>query len=195
VTRSLQSPGTSTYLDHLEPSAGGRFAALARQERDAKPSLIGTDPAAQYPKLPSSSPWAGGDVVGQEPPLGIDVNAMEPVGEAFEVEASLAASGAQNAPRHDEEEWPAPVLDELTDRVRILREYIDSGALSLEALVAVSRETFDALALYLAGFAPAVRAQKLAVLEPKWAELTALMEANAERAMHAKAIFAVQGRA
>jgi hypothetical protein len=90
MTRSPQSPGASTYLDHIDPSPGGRFAELARRERDAKPAVIGLDPAAQYPRQPGDSPWAG-DAVGVEPPLGYSIQDMEPVGEAHEIEASLAA--------------------------------------------------------------------------------------------------------
>ena len=59
--------GVSTLLDHVHDESGGRFAALARQEREAKPSVIGVDPAAQYPRLPSSSSWSAGDPVGVEP--------------------------------------------------------------------------------------------------------------------------------
>jgi hypothetical protein len=68
----------STFLDHTHSEDGGRFA---------KPStVIGSDGPPEYPMAaPNWSPQA----VGVEPPLGIDVNAMEPVGEEFEVAASL----------------------------------------------------------------------------------------------------------
>jgi hypothetical protein len=89
MNRSPQSPGTSTYLDHVEPSPGGRFAEAARRERLAKPQIVGTEPSARYPHLPASSPWAGPDLVGVEPPLGVEINALEPVGEPHEVAASL----------------------------------------------------------------------------------------------------------
>jgi hypothetical protein len=81
---------TSTLGDHVEPSAGGRFAELARREGASKPTVIGADPAANYPAGPA---WTNA-AVGLEPPLGVAIDAMEPVGEAFEIEASLAASVA-----------------------------------------------------------------------------------------------------
>ena len=42
-----------------------------------------------YPSLPSSSPWSNGFDVNAEPPLGVDVNAMEPTGTHAEVQASI----------------------------------------------------------------------------------------------------------
>jgi hypothetical protein len=54
---------------------GGRFAA----ERSSSPT---------YPSQPPESPWSG-DPSRIEPALGIDVNALDPVGEAFEIEQSL----------------------------------------------------------------------------------------------------------
>jgi hypothetical protein len=80
---------SSTLLDHVSNDSGGRYATLG------KPAVIGTTPAANYPALPASSPWSH-DGVGQEPPLGIEINAMEPVGEVFEVERSLAELAASN---------------------------------------------------------------------------------------------------
>jgi hypothetical protein len=59
---------TSTRLDHIEPDTGGRFAELARRQGTTKSTIIGSDPAAQYPKLPETSPWHS-DGVGLEPPL------------------------------------------------------------------------------------------------------------------------------
>ena len=57
---------------------GGRFARPT--------NVIGTNPTAQYPMAaPNWAPQA----VGVEPPLGIDVNATEPVGEYGEVTASI----------------------------------------------------------------------------------------------------------
>jgi hypothetical protein len=66
VTRSPQSPGTYTYLNHLDPSPGGRFAALAQRDREAKPSVIGSGPGG-YPMLPASSPWHADPVPAEEP--------------------------------------------------------------------------------------------------------------------------------
>jgi hypothetical protein len=65
---------------------GGRFAAIN------KPSIIGAA-SAKYPKLPSSSPWSA-DPVPPEEPLGFEINALEPVGTAAEIEASLGEAAA-----------------------------------------------------------------------------------------------------
>ena len=99
----LRDAGTSTFLDHVEPSPVGRFAELARRDGEAKPSLIGTMPSANYPV---AADWtSNGAGVGVEPPLGQNINDMEPVGEAFEVEKSLAEGGS------DERVFtPAPVV-------------------------------------------------------------------------------------
>lgn len=81
---------TSTLRDHVEGEGGGRFAELARREGASRPTVVGADPAANYPAGPA---WTRA-AVGIEPPLGVAIDAMEPVGEAFEIEASLAASVA-----------------------------------------------------------------------------------------------------
>jgi hypothetical protein len=64
---SPQSQGSSTYLNHLEPSPGGRFAALRereeRIERTSRPQIIGQEPSANYP---AAADWSRGDV-GVEP--------------------------------------------------------------------------------------------------------------------------------
>ncbi len=76
----------SSYRDHVTDEAGGRYA------RQVPFNVTGSSPAAQFPALPPSSPWHGPDPVPIEPPLGIDVSALEPVGTPTEIEASLAAS-------------------------------------------------------------------------------------------------------
>ena len=79
---------TSTFLDHVEPSAGGRFAQLA----ESKSIISGAGPSMHYPAGPE---WtSNGAGVGVEPPLGFDVNAMEAVVTAAEIEASLAEAAA-----------------------------------------------------------------------------------------------------
>jgi hypothetical protein len=66
---------------------GGRFNNAA--------VVTGSTPSAQYPRL-SSGPWAEpADIVGIEPPTGIDINAQEAVGEAFEIEANIQAELAK----------------------------------------------------------------------------------------------------
>jgi hypothetical protein len=68
----------STYRAHAEANAdlelGGRFAKLT------KATVVGTSPI-QYPRLPLNSPANQAAMTGQEPPLGYDINAMDPVGE------------------------------------------------------------------------------------------------------------------
>jgi hypothetical protein len=63
---------------------GGRFAEGA--------SVSGGKPAVVYPRMPEGNPWSGEISDGVEPALGWSVEAQEPVGEVFEVEASLAAA-------------------------------------------------------------------------------------------------------
>ena len=68
---------------------GGRFAAGGY--------VSGSERTTDYPRLPNGSPWAG-DAVGLEPPLGFSVNDLEPSGEAYEVERSLAQLAEAVAP-------------------------------------------------------------------------------------------------
>jgi hypothetical protein len=63
----------------------------ARAEADLETGGRWAKPTIGVPELPAASPWSR-DPVGIEPPLGIDVNAMEPVGEHHEVERSLRAA-------------------------------------------------------------------------------------------------------
>lgn len=84
---------TSSLLDHVEPEGGGRFAELAR--RDAgKSTVVGATPSVQYPTGPG---WTRSEVP-QEPPLGFSVNDLEPTGEPFEVERSLASLAEAGPP-------------------------------------------------------------------------------------------------
>jgi hypothetical protein len=81
-----------TLLAHAIADAagpGGRFARLTPA------AVTGATPIPQVPRLPASSPWSSGDPVGPEPPLGLDVNAVEPVGIAPEIEASLGERGRE----------------------------------------------------------------------------------------------------
>jgi hypothetical protein len=70
----------STFLDHTHDDEGGRFAKSR--------TVIGSEATAQYPMVGPN--WAN-DPTGVEPPLGFDVNAIEPVGEYGEIQASLIA--------------------------------------------------------------------------------------------------------
>ena len=98
----------STYSrvaqSEAEDLAGGRYAAMG------KPSVTGTTPAIRYPRQPQTSPANQMALAGDEPPLGIDVNAMEAVGEKFEVEASERSAAKPAATD------PAPVSVRLRRR-------------------------------------------------------------------------------
>jgi hypothetical protein len=87
----LKNNNATTYhaMANLDTSLGGRFG---------KADIVTGDEASpQYPRLPASSPWAG-DPVPPEEPLGLDVNAMEPVGTPTEIERSLASLVGVEAP-------------------------------------------------------------------------------------------------
>jgi hypothetical protein len=81
----------STYLgqsEGLDLDLGGRFAKVTRT------TVIGTDPIARYPAQPANSPWRE-ELIGLEPPLGIDIGAVEPVGEPHERSRDAAATMEQ----------------------------------------------------------------------------------------------------
>jgi hypothetical protein len=75
----------STFLDHANSSVddekGGRFAAASPTR-----TVVGTGPIS-YPRLPADNPSNQAMLVPDEPPLGIDINAMERVGEIHEQKA------------------------------------------------------------------------------------------------------------
>ena len=79
----------STYHQHAQVNAdlelGGRFAKVTTTK------VTGSEPISRYPKQPASSPFAC-DPVPAEPPLGFDINAMEPTGEIHEQKASEKSS-------------------------------------------------------------------------------------------------------
>jgi hypothetical protein len=95
----------------LKNDRANTFAGRAQAEADEiqgrwaqehKATVIGTGPVV-YPRLPENS-WTH-DPTGFEPSLGIDVNAVEPCGEKFEIEAmatSTTGSHQPAPPRHDE---------------------------------------------------------------------------------------------
>jgi hypothetical protein len=83
-----REPTTFHQLASVDVELGGRFA---------RPDYItGTEPASRYPHLPASSPWAS-DPVPPEEPLGFAIDAMDPVGTAAEIEASLAVSPSKTS--------------------------------------------------------------------------------------------------
>ena len=79
----------STYADHAHDDAGGRFL------KQVPNTVVGSKPTIDYPR---AATWTQ-DRLPDELPLGIDVNAQEPVGEMFEVEKCLrTASDGTNSP-------------------------------------------------------------------------------------------------
>jgi hypothetical protein len=78
----------TTYRDRAIADLG-----LEAQGRFAKGvEVTGSKPAVLYPRQPPASPWSGDIPEGVEPPLGYSVEDLEPTGERFEIEESLAAS-------------------------------------------------------------------------------------------------------
>jgi hypothetical protein len=61
-----------------------------RYTEHEKATVIGSTPIPHYPQGPA---WCA-DPSGVEPPLGVDINEMQPTGEVFEVERSIAAQDA-----------------------------------------------------------------------------------------------------
>jgi hypothetical protein len=103
----------SNYLDHANSSVnderGGRWAAASPTR-----TVIGTAPAV-YPRQPETSPANQAALAGSdEPPLGIDVNAIEPTGELWEQEASRSP-GDTSAP-------PSGVRPSAVERAKALAE-------------------------------------------------------------------------
>jgi hypothetical protein len=76
---------TGTFMSHTHDDLdlGGRFAKQTPQ------TVIGASPVPQYPAGPA---WSH-DPTGIEPPFPLDVNQMQPCGEAHEIAASSARSG------------------------------------------------------------------------------------------------------
>ena len=88
VLKNDQAVQKNTFLSHTHSDEGGRYA---------KPqTVIGATPTVQYPR---AAPNWSVDPTGVEPPLGIDVNTVEPCGEKFEIDAlGDAEAVAQSSP-------------------------------------------------------------------------------------------------
>jgi len=71
----------NTYFSHAHPDEGGRFATSDKPPR----FVVGSTPAPQYPAGPN---WSD-DPTGVEPPTGVAIDQMEPVGTHAEIEQSL----------------------------------------------------------------------------------------------------------
>jgi hypothetical protein len=72
----------SQAITQIELEGQGRHAAAA------KASVVGAERVPLYPRQGPDSPWSS-DISGVEPPFGIDVSFVEPVGTPAEVEESL----------------------------------------------------------------------------------------------------------
>jgi hypothetical protein len=77
--------------------------------------VTGSQAATKYPRQDNASPWSGaGADPGLEPPIGIDVSAVDPVGEQFEIDRSISEQeiggpvGASAIPRDQELKKSAP---------------------------------------------------------------------------------------
>jgi hypothetical protein len=86
-----------TYHQIAETEFTGDRGRWTARERS---TVIGSEPVT-YPKLPDASPWAN-NPVGQEPPLGFSIDALEPTGTHVEVEQSLQALGEAGCPSSGE---------------------------------------------------------------------------------------------
>jgi hypothetical protein len=83
---------TGTYLSHTHDDIHqGRFAGVGPT------TIVGTSPNP-YPPLPSSSPWSGPDLVGDEPPLSFDNPALLEQPSSFTAQATGGAPSPGEAP-------------------------------------------------------------------------------------------------
>jgi hypothetical protein len=81
---------TSTFFDQ------SKISAALEEGRKALANIhTGSEKFVAYPPQPDTSPWSGPQP-GPEPPLGYSVEDQIPVGEAFEVQRSLAAQSAND---------------------------------------------------------------------------------------------------
>jgi hypothetical protein len=81
-------PTTLHALANLDTSLGGRFAKADY--------VSGQEAAVHYPR--AAGPWADPVQAPPEPPLNYEINALEPVGTAVEIERSLEELAAPLAP-------------------------------------------------------------------------------------------------
>jgi hypothetical protein len=87
--REEQARG-ATYLDHYQSDVGGRFVVTERE------TITGL-PSPQPPPLPANSPWAGEDLVGIEPPLGVAIDRMPELEQPTET-CAVGTGGAVDEP-------------------------------------------------------------------------------------------------
>jgi hypothetical protein len=114
--------------------------SLEQSGRHARPYTGNWDSLHRYQRLPENAWPNQAAMVPPEPPLNVDVNYVEPQGEAFEV--AVATMLAKEV---------LPALDELREQQRELREYIssmvrwrlDEAALALDMGVTVFERLRD----------------------------------------------------
>jgi hypothetical protein len=84
----------------------------------------------------------------------------------------------------EEEGWPAPLLEKLSERMWLLGEFIEGHGRSVDihALLRTQKEIFELCTLYWAGLAPDKAKAAIDGIAPKWARLNELMESNRTKA-------------
>jgi len=124
--KGLRKADASTFQAFAESEAAqdaGRFAQVN------KATVVGANAGPVYPPLPSGHwPNQSAVVPNVEPPLGQDVNAMEPVGLPHEIEASF---GTVSVSTTDDVAQGAPALDSSPASAHPLRgapEVLDRAA-------------------------------------------------------------------
>ena len=85
--RRVRARDASTYVDHVHDDSGGRFAKHPS-------TVIGAQPVVEYP---AAATWTRNRLP-DELPLGIDINAQEPVGTHAEIEQSLRSPHPNRKP-------------------------------------------------------------------------------------------------
>jgi hypothetical protein len=103
--------GSSTGMTY-HSRAAAEIALLGQGRHTQGAVVTGSARVPQVPRMPEGSPWAG-DLVGDEPALGWSVETQEPVGEVFEIAASLNPLGdvAEVARVEEPAQRPAPAAD------------------------------------------------------------------------------------
>ena len=79
--------GSTTQVTNYRDRAVNDLALEARGRHATKSNVVGAERVPLYPA--ASGPWNDPVQVPDEPPLGYAIDSQEPVGEVFEIEASL----------------------------------------------------------------------------------------------------------
>jgi hypothetical protein len=103
--RRQQEQG-STYLQQYQSDLGGRYAQIQPE------NVVGAtaQPYSSLPKMPEGNPWAGPDLVGDEPPLSPHENlGSEPSTEPVEGSGPADAPSGSASPLMSERAGPSPL--------------------------------------------------------------------------------------